>query len=663
MSIFDIFRKDSATSLGVKSYAAGLSNPMASFELDLGSYDFSDAQIQELARSVKGLSPRRLWETQHSVRMVIDFLARNIAQLGIQTFQRTEDGGRERLRNSPVSKLLSAPNAQMTTYDLVASLISDIALFDQAWWLVRPVRAGGWEIRPLSVDRVVIVSGSEMDGNLVVAYRMTEGAQPLIVKQEQLLHFRGWDPGYGKTVSPAVDTLRNVLAEQVASEEFRLKIWENGGQISQYIARPKDAANWSDEAAKRFGEGMEGYRAGGGMEGKMPVLEDGMTINQTRFNAKDEQWAEAAQLALETVARAWHINPAMLGATGGVSYANVREFRKMLYGETLGPWLRMIQDRLNRFLLPMVGEADGVYLEFNVKSKLAASFDEQAAVMSSAVGRPWMTANEARALENMTALEGDANELVTPLNVIVGGQASPRDSAPKNVAMRIKAAGILVKAEADAESSVILAQILTKYFERQRSSVLGKIGAGDESWWDGDRWDKELADDLFKVAVGLFGRVGAKTLRDAGFGADELDGVRAEAFLKAVSESRARMVNATTQEQLEAAKSGEPTDAERSTPEGVFDLLGDSRGSAIATTLLTTFAAFSVIEAAKQVSSGSTKTWVTNSKSPRSAHAALSGVSVPVGEKFPNGADWPGDPSLGADGVAGCQCSVQVSIQ
>lgn len=655
-----MFRKDSVLGASVKSGSL-LSPSMVSIELPPGSLTVPDDFIASLAREMKGCNPRKLWETQHNVRMVVDFLSRNIGQLGLQAFQRTDDGGRERLRNSPVTKILSAPNAQMTTYDLIVSLVSDLALFDEAWWFIRETDSG-FELRPLAVDRVSILSGTEMDNNLVISYSMGEKNKPLKITQDKLLHFRGWDPAYGKTVSPAVRTLRNILAEQVASEEFRLKVWENGGQISSYIARPKDAANWSDEAAKRFGEGMEGYRAGGGMEGKMPVLEDGMEIKQTRFNAKDEQWAEAAQLALETVARVFHINPAMVGATGGVSYANVREFRKMLYGETLGPWLRMIQDRLNRFLLPMVGEADGVYLEFNVKAKLAASFDEQAAVMSSAVGRPWMTANEARALENMTALEGDADQLVTPLNVIVGGQASPRDSAPK-AAPRMKSAGVLVKAEADAESSVILAQILSKFFARQRSAVLGKIGAGDDSWWDADRWNKELADDLFKVAVGLFGRVGAKTLRDAGFDADGLDEARAEAFLKAVAESRARMVNTTTQEQLEAAKESEATDAERSTPEGVFELLESSRGAAIATTLLTTFAAFTVAEAAKQVSTNSVKTWMTRSKSPRSAHAALNGVSVPVGEKFPNGSDWPGDPVLGADGVAGCQCAIEVTIQ
>lgn len=668
MSIFDIFRKDSATSLGAKSYAAGLSNPMASVETSREApYDFSDDQIREMIRSVKGLSPRRLWETQHSVRMVIDFLARNIAQLGIQTFQRTGDGGRERLRNSPVSSLLSAPNAQMTTYDLIASLISDIALFDQAWWLVRPVRGGGWEIRPLSVDRVLIVSGSEMDGNLVVAYRMTDGAQPLKIKQEQLLHFRGWDPGYGNTVSPAVATLRNVLAEQVASEEFRLKIWENGGQISQYIARPKDAASWSNEAADRFREDMSGYASGGGMEGKMPVLEDGMEIKQTRFNAKDEQWAEAAQLALETVARAWHINPAMLGATGGVSYANVREFRKMLYGETLGPWLRMIQDRLNRFLLPMVGEADGVYLEFNVKSKLAASFDEQAAVMSSAVGRPWMTANEARALENMTALEGDANELVTPLNVIVGGQASPRDSAPKSGVVLTKRDPIRLKGEPSGESEKTVEQVLARFFKRQRSAVLAKLNAkADASWWDSARWDKELSDDLYKAAVSVTGQVAADTLESIGDDPDSYDMARTQKFLLAVAASRAKMINSTTLAQLQDALDNAEEDEDGEllhTPEKVFAEAEESRGASIGQTLLTTFAAFAITEATKQRTMGSTKTWVVTSGNPRSSHAAMNGETVSLDENFSNGAKWPGDPTLGADGVSNCMCTVEITVQ
>lgn len=660
MGLLDLFRKDSVIGMGAKSF---IPENMTTFELPPGSTSFTAGMVAEMVSNMRGMNPRTLWETQHNIRMVVDFLSRNIAQLGLHAYRHDGNGGRERVRGTELTKLLGAPNPQMTTYDLVVSLVSDLALFDQAWWYIREARTG-WEIRPLSVDRVTRKSGREIDGNLVIRYDLGDG-QGITIKQENLLHFRGWSPAYGEGVSPAIHTLRNVLAEQVASQEFRLKVWENGGQMASYIQRPKDAPDWSDAAASRFREDMKGYRAGAGNAGSMPVLEDGMEIKQTRFNAKDEQWAEAAQLALETVARTFHINPAMLGATGGVSYANVREFRKMLYGETLGPWLRMIQDRLNRFLVPKVGAEDGVYLEFNVKAKLAASFDEQAAVMSSAVGRPWMTANEARVLENMPALDGDADSLVTPLNVIVGGQASPRDSdSSKGSEMRVKSRDpIRIKAEPDAESSVMLAQILAKFFARQKSAVLSKIEAGGD-WWDGERWDKELSEDLFKVAVSLFGRVGSETLRQAGFDAEGLDEARAEAFLKAVAESRARMVNEATRGQIEAALDGDVSDdAQRATPAGVFELAESTRGKTVATTLLTTFASFATTEAAKQAAGDrATKTWQVRSTSPRASHATLNGETVGVGEKFSNGSDWPGDPSLGADGVAGCLCGLEISI-
>jgi hypothetical protein len=410
---------------------------------------------------------------------------------------------------------------------------------------------------------------------------------------------------------------------------------------------------------------MKAYRAKGANAGSMPVLEDGMTINQVRFNAREEQWIEAANLSLETVARAWHINPAMLGATGGVSYANVREFRKMLYGETLGPWLKMIQDRINSKLVPLLDPRDGVYVEFNVKAKLAASFDEQAAVLSSAVGRPWMTANEARALENMPALEGDADALVTPLNVLVGGQVSPRDSAPKSGPVLRKAGALAVKGEADAASERSAEAVLQRFFKRQREAVLAKLRAEAPEWWDAERWNSELSDDLYKLAMSITGQVAADVLSDAGFGAGSYDSAVTEKFLRAVADSRASKINDTTLEQIEAVLDDPGEDDEGNpirSPEKVFEDAQESRGGVILATLLTTFAGFATMEAAKQNSSEATKTWVVNSKDPRSEHSRMAGETVPVREKFSNGADWPGDPVLGASGVSNCRCIVQVSM-
>ena len=115
----------------------------------------------------------------------------------------------------------------------------------------------------------------------------------------------------------------------------------------------------------------------------------------------------------------------------------------MLYGETLGPIIRQIEDRLNAFLLPMLGIDDGrVYVEFNVDARLRGSQEEQAAVAAAAVGAPYMTINEYRALQNLPAVEG-GDALVQPLNVTQNGshdpvpaELNPDDPGPDGALMR-----------------------------------------------------------------------------------------------------------------------------------------------------------------------------------------------------------------------------------
>ena len=56
-----------------------------------------------------------------------------------------------------------------------------------------------------------------------------------------------------------------------------------------------------------------------------------------------------------------------------------------------------------------------------------------------------------------------------------------------------------------------------------------------------------------------------------------------------------------------------------------------------------------------------TKTWVSG-PSPRSAHAAMNGETVAIGDVFSNGMNAPGDPAGGADEVAGCNCDLDYSF-
>ena len=620
---------------------------------------------------ILGLSVDDLWRTQPHLRTVIDFLARNTAQLGLQTFQRVSDTDRQRLRDDPIAQLLAHPNPSMTAYELIYGLVADVSLYNEAFWMFFQDVTGVWQIQPIPPSWVVRRGGDTVFTVDWVEFTNPASGVNVRVPAEQLLRFTAWNPGAPRHASSPVDALRDILAEQLEARVFRRQMWKRGGRFGGYITRPV-GAKWDPKTRTRFQRQWQAAYASmeGANAGATPILDDGMEYKNVQFSSKEQDWLEGTKLSLAQVASVYQVNPTMVGLLDNANFSNVEAFRKMLYSDTLGPLLAMIEDRINTFLVPAVTETPNVYTEFNIAEKLQGSFEEQAAALQSAVGRPWMTADEARSLNNMPALGGDAGRLVTPLNVLVGGQASPQDSGSQNrnaapvdaVVVHVQQKGVgqktRIKADAPDRDVEKAAGILAAFFDRQKAVVLSRLGAkADADWWDADRWDKELADDLYPLAVSVATQLGQEQAKALGFQADDYDESRTLAFLKAVAQKRAEWINAATKSQIEAAV-GDPD----GDPGQVFETAKSQRTGSASTALITAVAGFATLEAGKQlVGDRAQKTWETG-PNPRPEHAAMDGETVGINDNFSNGASWPGDPVLGAEGVAGCNCGVSVTF-
>lgn len=620
---------------------------------------------------VLGLSVDELWRTQPHLRTVVDFLARNTAQLGVHTFQRISDTDRQRLRDDPVAKLLARPNDQMTGYELMYGLVADMSLHAEAiWWLQTSTTSeSGWAIQPLSPSWVVRRGGSSAFWVDWVEFRVPSVGEVVRIEASDLLIFKGWNPGAPRHASSPVDALRDILAEQIDARIFRRQMWRRGGRFGGFLTRPA-GAKWDKDTREKFKRAWQSRYAGndGSDAGATPILEDGMEYKTNRFSAREEEWAEGTKLSLAQVASVYQVNPTMVGLLDNANFSNVEAFRKMLYSDTLGPLISMIQDRMNTFLVPRVTQAEGVYVEFNIAEKLKGSFEEQAQALQTSVGAPWLTRNEARARQNLPAIEG-GDALVTPLNVITGGQASPTDAGAQNLnagpvefkATRAVAEGERTYVKSDGAPAAAVdktAEVLAAFFRRQRAAVLSRLGAkADADWWDGERWDKELSDDLYRLAVTTATQLGRQTAESLGFDPDEYDEDRTLAFLRAVAETRAEWINQTTKAQIDAA-------LEEAEPDvgSVFDDAESARTGSASTALMAAVAGFALVEAGKQlVGDRAAKTWETG-RNARPEHSRMDGETVGIDEVFSNGANWPGDPVLGAEGVANCNCGVSISF-
>ncbi|WNO26429.1 portal protein [Microbacterium phage BabyDaisy] len=665
-----IERAKAAVSVALFGTAPWLPSDTAALQAGDPSIVFGAGFASEV---VDGMSVGDLYQTQPNLRSVVDFTSRNAAQLGRHVFRPDGKGGRERARDSLLENLLQSPNDYQTGYDLFKQLFSELALYDFHLWVIDYSRkSGGTTITGIPTEWIVGTS-SDAFGR-VTKYKVSPNGsnKGFEVDAADAVVFRGYNPhGFSKGSSP-VRSLRNTLSEQIAAGDFRRQMWKRGGRIGMYLTRPADAPEWSAEGKAKFIQQWKAQWSGGGAEaGGTPLLDEGMEMKRVGFNAREEQWLEGAQLALVTVAQAFHVPPAMLGAPGYNSFASVKEFRKMLYTETLGPSVAQVEDTINRFLTPLLGIRDGSYLELNIGEKLQGDFEEQAAVTSTAVGGPWMTVNEARAKVNLPAIEG-GDELLAPLNMGAAGNNGPMAGTPIGTSSSEDpdpvAPGKVSPKPHDAThgrhadgykapdpKAAALEADLEAFFAGQREVILAKLGQKGPSWFDQKHWNQELSailnPHLTAISTGTARRVaGAKGLNPAAYSV-----ARTEKFLKAVADSRADLINATTRDHYQNAIDN------GSDPTLVFED-SESRSKTVGSTIATFITAWAVVEVAKQLmpDKKATKTWLASGL-PNSRHADMDGETVGIDEKFSNGAMWPGDPVLGAEGVANCGCGVDIS--
>ena len=610
---------------------------------------------------VDGLSARQLYETQANLQAVVSFLAESVGQLPLKVYRREGDA-RIRDTESTAAKLLFRPNADQTAYDFWSAIMTEFLLMgvSTVWLLPDAESESGYQLRLIPSEWIMSTGRS-------ISYapdwiRVTAGTSGYIdIPRSEFIQFRRYAPGNPGGYQSPIAALRQTLNEQIQADKFRTEIWRSSGRFNAYLTRPANVQPWNDEQRKTFLTAFrEGWGPNGENRGKMPLLEDGMEIRPYQFSSKEAQYAETKQLSREDVAAAYHVNPSLIWHTTTQTYASAKDNARALYADCLGPVIQMLQQRINSFLLPMVGADPNTYVIFDLTEKLKGSFEERASILQSAVGGPWMTRNEARADNDMPPIDG-ADELIVPLNVVEGGQASPQDThmEPKKIIpmhRKDRAETVMIKGRAKSEEDEELTEALKKFFERQKNSVLPKIGAGDE-WWDEERWDAELADDLEPIIDKIADTHGMSTAEVMG---TEYITEITRKYLRKLTEGRSHAINSSTLQKLLDAIEAEEE------PAVVFEKREDHDAGTFGQSLATAVSGWAVMEAAHQAQDqGYTRTiekeWETGPNS-RPSHAAMNGQRVGIDEKFSNGAYWPGDDNLSPDESCGCNCATNVII-
>lgn len=633
----------------------------------------------DASTQVLNLSAKELYQTQDNLQAVVNFLSNSIAQLPLKVYSRDGETDRRRDRDSKVSKLLWLPNEDQTEFEFIRATMIEYFVFGSVyWWLLPDAESeSGFQLRIVPSDWIVNTEGGTAYAPGTIRICTKDGGTAVDVPKSEFVHFKTYSAGNPKGYLSPISALRQTLCEQVEAGRFRRQLWKSSGRLNAQIIRPKDVAPWDDEARRKFATAFrESWGSGGSKAGSIPIMEDGMEIKPFSTSFKESEWAQSVKLSRESVAAAYGVNPSLIWHSDTQTYASAKDNARALYADCLGSVLQMMQQRINSFLIPKVEGGSNLYVEFDLTEKLKGSFEERASILQTSVGAPWLTRNEARADMNLPPVDG-GDDLITPLNVATNGVANPGndysydgiDNQAKSETHRIasvcackdcKETDIKIKGKSAQNENDEVTDVLVNFFKRQFRSVKPKIGSGGE-FWNAERWDKELADDLTPILQRIANRHGKEASEVL---ANDYSEELTEGYIRKTAENRASNINKQTLSRIEKELESEEPDVEKvfETRENTAETLGRSAATAVAS--------WAVIEATHQAQSNGApriigkvveKEWVTGDN-PRPSHLAMNGIRVPIDADFPNGQFWVGEDTGDPDESCGCNCSIEVVI-
>lgn len=348
-----------------------------------------------------GYSVEPYGECSAMVEACISAYAQTAAMCPGDHWRKLDNGGRERVANSALSRVLRRPNDYQSISDFLMNLTRRLYSHGETFALaVRNDRNEIAELHLMQLGQAVIaVDGSifyHLSGNEIVERRFNLYAP---IPARDVLHVRLHTPRHPlKGVSPILATVLDRAMSGAALNQ----------QVAFYLnqARPsfmletdeKLTAEQTQQLRHLWNSQTQGDNAGG-----TPILTWGLKAKPVTANADDGQLAELLKMTEQNVALAFRMPLQVLGL-GGTSFASTELLMQSWIASGLGFCLNHIEEAFG-LLFRLRGVPDE-YMELDTRALLRSAYRERMEGLARGVISGIYSPDEARASEDLPAVPG-----------------------------------------------------------------------------------------------------------------------------------------------------------------------------------------------------------------------------------------------------------------
>jgi HK97 family phage portal protein len=374
--------------------------------------------------------------TTAMVEACVSAYAQTVAMCPGDHWRAESKGGRKRVTNSALSRIVRTPNSYQSISDFMLNLVRSLYLDGNAYALA--LRNDRFEISELhlmhpqrSVPHVAPTGDIfySLGGNNIIDYRLTGlGDTSLMVPQRDVLHIRLQTPLHPlKGESPIRAAMIDIAASGAMTTQ-QYAFYTNQSRPSNVLSTDEKLTREQiDLLREKWNEQSRGLNAGG-----TPILSAGLKPINLSVTAQDAQLAEMMKLSDQHIALTFRLPLQILGissggSTGGGAAASTELLMHSWIAQGLGFALNHIEEALGQ-LFGLKGQPDE-YLELSTAVLLRSSMKDRIAALAQGVQGGIYAPNEARAVEELPAVDyGDeprVQQQVVPLSAAAAIPAAP----------------------------------------------------------------------------------------------------------------------------------------------------------------------------------------------------------------------------------------------
>lgn len=331
-----------------------------------------------------------------AVYACIRVLTEGIASLPLITYERFDNGDKERARGFSLFRLLhDSPNPLMTSFELRELLVGHLCLRGNAYCYIERDNGEIVALWPLHPDKVTV----EVSGRELIYKHQNDGTEKKY-SMADILHIRGLSAD-GITGYSPLTLLRDSFGYAKAVTDYSSSFFANDASPGGILSTPNSLSPQSHANLK---ESWTTGHQGKGKHHRIAIMDNDLKWQSIGVSPQDSQLIESQKFSVVEIARVFRVPLNLVMDYERSTYSNVTEQNRSFLTHTLQPWLSRIEQAMTKSLLTE-SEKEIYFIEHLTQGFLRADTKTRFDSYKVAIDAGFLTVDEVRQLENMNKIQ------------------------------------------------------------------------------------------------------------------------------------------------------------------------------------------------------------------------------------------------------------------